>query len=54
MEYIKKSEVEEILQKFIDARKNKNCSKTTIIERTAFEYALKVVQSVKVYNFEND
>lgn len=54
MEYIKKKDVEELLQKYIDARKNKNCSKSTIIERKAFEYALAIVHKVEVYNFETD
>lgn len=53
MEFIKKEDVEAVLQKYIDSRK-KNCSRTTIIERTAFEYALRIVRSVKVYNFETD
>lgn len=52
MEYLKKSEVIELIQKFIDARKGKNCSKTTIIERVAFEYALAVVNKAKTYNFD--
>lgn len=52
MKYIKKSEIEEVLQKFIDARKDKNCSKQQIIERRAFEYALHIVQQVKEYDID--
>lgn len=54
MEYIKKKEITEVLQKFIDARKNKNCSKSTIIERKAFEYALAIVNKAEVHNFEEN
>lgn len=50
MKYVKKSEITEILQKFIDVRKGKNCSKQQIIERRAFEYALAIVQQVKEYD----
>lgn len=52
MEYIKKKDIVEQLQKYIDARKNKNCSKQAIIERVAFEYALKVVEKVETYDFK--
>lgn len=52
MEYIKKEDAVNMIQKFIDARKNKNCSKTSIIERKAFEYALTVVKAVKTYDFD--
>lgn len=51
MEYVKKKDIEETLQNFIDARKNKNCSKTVIIERRVFEYALEIVRKAKVYDF---
>ena len=51
MEYIKREEVEKILQKFIDARKCE-CSKTAIIEKRAFEYAKAVVNKVKRYEFD--
>lgn len=47
-EYILKKDIVERLQKLIDARKNKNCSKQSIVERTAFEYALAIVNSVEV------
>lgn len=53
MEYIKKSEVTEAIQKFIDARKNKNCSRQALIEKTAFEYALAIVNKVEVHEFED-
>lgn len=52
MEYIKKEDAVNMIQKFIDARKNKNCSKQAIVERKAFEYALTVVKSVKTYDFD--
>lgn len=52
MEYIKKEEIKALLQKFIDARKDKNCSKQTIIERRAFEYALSVVDKCQTYEHE--
>lgn len=52
MEYIKKKDIVETLQKYIDARKNKNCSKQAIIERTAFEYALKIVEKAETYDFK--
>lgn len=52
MEYIKKEDAVNMIQKFIDARKNKNCSKTSIIERKAFEYALAVVKAVPTYDFD--
>jgi len=54
MEYIKKEDIVNTLQKFIDARQNKNCSKTTIIERKAFEYALAIVNKAKTYDFEEN
>lgn len=53
MKYIRKSDVEEVLQKFIDVRKDKNCSKQQIVERRAFEYALAVVRQVKEYDFQD-
>lgn len=52
MEYIKKEELQKAIQKFIDARKDKNCSKQTIIERTAFEYVLSVVNKLNVYEIK--
>lgn len=52
MEYIRKDDIENAIQKFIDARKNKNCSKQTIIERVAFEYVLQVVKKLNVYDFK--
>lgn len=52
MKYIRKDEVESLIQKYIDARKDKNCSKQSIIERKAFEYTLAIVQKVKVYDFD--
>lgn len=51
MEYIRKQDIKEQLQKYIDARKNKNCSRQTIIERVAFEYAMAIVNKVKTYDF---
>lgn len=54
MEYIKKKDIVDLLQKYIDARKNKNCSKTTIIERRAFEYALAIVNKVETKEIETD
>lgn len=54
MEFISKEEITETLQKFIDARKNKTCSKTSVIEKTAFEYALAIVNKAKVYEFDQD
>lgn len=53
MKVIKVDEVEEKLQKFIDARKNKNCSKQAIVERTAFEYALVIVKGCETYDIED-
>lgn len=52
MEYIKKKDIVETLQKYIDARKNKNCSKQSIIERTAFEYTLAIVEKAQVYDID--
>lgn len=54
MEYIKKEDITEKLQKLIDVRKDKNCSRQTIIERTAFEYCLSIVNSVQVHNIDQD
>jgi hypothetical protein len=54
MEYIKKEDVVRVLEKFIDARKTKNCSKATIIERKAFEYALAIVNQVETHDFEEN
>lgn len=54
MKYIKKQDVVDLLQKYIDARKNKNCSKQAIIERRAFEYALAIVNKVEEKDFETD
>lgn len=51
MKYIKKEELTQVLQKMIDARKNKNCSRQTFIERKAFEYALAVVEKLQEYEF---
>lgn len=51
MEFVKKEDVIRILNKYIDARKCQ-CSKTTIIEKRAFEYAVAIVNKVKVYEFE--
>lgn len=51
MKYIKKEEIIETLQRMIDARKNKNCSRQTIIERKAFEYALAVVEKLEEHEF---
>ena len=53
MEYIKKEDVTKTLQKFIDSRKC-NCSKQTIIEKKAFEYALAIVNKCKVYETDKD
>lgn len=53
MEYIKKEEVTNYIQRFIDARKNKQCSKQAIVEKTAFEYALVIVNKCEVFNFED-
>lgn len=53
MKVIKLDEVEEKLQKFIDARKNRNCSKQAIVERTAFEYALAIVKKCETYDIED-
>lgn len=54
MEYVNKKEVTEVLQKLIDARKNKNCSRQSIIERKAFEYALAIINKAKVYETDKD
>lgn len=51
MEYIKKEEIVETINKFIKAR-NCNCSKTTIIERRAFEYVLAIVNKLETHNFD--
>lgn len=53
MQYIRKDEVVKLLQKFIDSR-TCNCSKQTIIERRAFEYALSIVNKVDVYETDKD
>ena len=52
MKYIKKQEITEALQRMIDARKDKNCSRQTIIERKAFEYALAVVMKIEEHEFD--
>lgn len=52
MKYIKKDEVIEALQKMVDARKDKNCSRQSIIERKAFEYALAIAQKVEEHEFD--
>lgn len=54
MEYIRKEEVVNVLQKLIDARKNKNCSRQSIIERKAFEYAMAIINKAKVYETDKD
>lgn len=54
MEYLKKNEIVEVLQKLIDARKGKNCSRQTIVEARAFEYALAIIEKAKVYEFDQD
>lgn len=54
MEYLKKKEITDVLQKLIDARKNKNCSRQTIVEARAFEYALAIIEQAKVYEFDKD
>lgn len=54
MEYIKKEDITNVLQKLIDARKNKNCSRQTIIERKAFEYALAIVNKAETYESGKD
>lgn len=53
MEYIKKSDITEALQRFIDARKDRNCSRQALIEKTAFEYALAIVNRAEVHEFED-
>lgn len=53
MEFIKKSEITEALQRFIDARKNKPCSRQATTEKIAFEYALSIVNKAKVYEYED-
>ena len=53
MEYIRKKDVVDRLQALINARKDKNCSKQSIIERTSFEYALAIVNMVETYNIED-
>lgn len=53
MEYIRKKDVVDRLQALVDARKDKNCSKQSIIERTAFEYALTIVNMAKTHNIED-
>lgn len=52
MEYIKKSDITEALQKLIDARKNKPCLRQALLEKVAFEYALAIVNKAKVYEFD--
>lgn len=52
MKYVKKSEILEVLQKFIDARTDKNCSKQQIIERRAFEYTKAIVEQVREYDID--
>lgn len=54
MEYIKKKDIVETLEKYIEARKSKNCSKQAIIERVAFEYALAIVNKAETKDFETD
>lgn len=53
MEFINKKEMLDTIQKFIDARANKNCSKQSIVEKQAFLYVKEVVNKLKVYEFEN-
>lgn len=54
MEVIRKKDITERLQKLIDARKDKNCSRQTIVERTAFEYCMAIVNSVQSYQIDQD
>lgn len=46
MEYLKKQDVINTINKFIEARKNKNCSKQVVIERTVFEYVLNIINTI--------
>ena len=54
MEYIKKEDITSRLQKLIDVRKKKQCSKGAIVEAQAFQYALAIVNQAEVFNFEEN
>lgn len=50
--YIKKADVIEILNKLIQSRKRKTCSRTAGLEASAFEYCIAIINKVDSYDFD--
>lgn len=51
MEYIKKQDIVELLERFKAAReKKKNCSKQSATEYAIFDYVLKLVETLDTKN----
>lgn len=54
MKYVSKDEILKVLQKLIDARKNKTCQRQAIIEMKVFEYCRTIVEKLPEVEIEKD
>lgn len=55
MQYIKKTDIIETLEKFKKARENKrNCSKQSATEYAMFDYILKIIDTLPVHETDQD
>lgn len=54
MEYVNKQEIKEKLERLINARKNKPCNRQALVESQAFRYCIAIVDSLEVYETDND
>lgn len=50
VDLIDRNKVLEVMQRFVDARSNCNCSRQRMIEAQAFKYAIQVIKQVKSYD----
>lgn len=55
MEYIKKKDIVDTLEKFKETRKNKmNCSKQSATEYAMFDYILRIIDTLETKNIEEN